>query len=326
MFLFYFFNFCINIGEGTEEPLQTFNYTAVYKDSYSKIMNMFGIEEKEAIKQFYELNNNRDKCRDLIVYFRCDDVETKIGEQIIVPGTNPYPDSSIIEATGRNVFSKTQLWAIGWREFMNDTVYEDLQETLREFKITTTRRLRHFFTHTTYDSQNGEFTLEDTDGAEYENDGALGNTQEGDGLKYRGAGYLMMRGRKSFQEFADYVDDGEVMNQGAEYVAEQYPWKSAGFMWYNLGLNSLANDKDTTVSQVMDELSLDNTTLPDRELLFNLCERYIPAPGGDPTEWDFNAALIIGIVIAAVAIIAIVVYCFCKSKTAQNDVEMHVLV
>ena len=325
MFLFYMFHFCLNIGE-EEEPLQTFNYTAVYKDTYSKIMEMFGIEEKEDIKQFYEINDKKDKCTDLLIYFRCDDVSTSIGEQVVVPGTNPNPDSSIIDATGRNVFSKSQLWAIGWRDFMNDSVYEDLQDTLREFKITTTRRLRHFFTHTTYDSENGEFTLEDSDGTEYENDEELGNNQEGDGLKYRGAGYLMMRGRKNYQEFADYVDDDDVMNQGAEYVAKNYAWKSAGFTWYNLGLNSLSNDKDTSVSEVMTDLSLDNSTLTDRELMYKLCERYIPAPGGDPTAWDFNAALIIGIVIVAVAIIAIVVYCFCKNKKTQQDVEMHVMV
>ena len=63
---------------------------------------------------------------------------------------------------------------------------------------------------------------------EYDGKKDLGNTQPGDGCRYRGAGYILMTGRNNYQKFANYIGDSRVM-EGVSYVASNYPWTSAGF-------------------------------------------------------------------------------------------------
>lgn len=65
--------------------------------------------------------------------------------------------------------------------------------------------------------------------------GVNGNDQEGDGYKFRGAGYLHLTGRSNYQDFVNYLNDNgrrddRIMNIGAEIIASDYAWESA--MWY----------------------------------------------------------------------------------------------
>ena len=293
-----------------EEP--TFNYTAVYGDTYASIAKLF--------------NTTQSKLKQLNGYSSYSNPSVKIFQQVIIPGVNPYPDSSIISATGKDVISMSQLWAIGWRQYMNDTIYQELQNTLREFEITTSKRLRHFMAHCTYDSQNGRIKLETGNGNAYEGDTSLGNTEVGDGRLFKGAGYLQIRGRTKYQAFSDYLGDSTVMTEGAQYVSSNYSWRSAGFLWYHLGLNELSDKKQTTATSVSSVLGINDSSIADRELLYQLCEKFIPAPGGDPNAWKPDAAFAVGIVLLVIAITALIVYCVCKNKKTQQDVYMRVLV
>ena len=45
----------------------------------------------------------------------------------------------------------------------------------------------------------------------YEGRSDLGNTQPGDGSRFRGAGYIQVTGRFNYQSFADHVGDAQVM-------------------------------------------------------------------------------------------------------------------
>ena len=70
-------------------------------------------------------------------------------------------------------------------------------------------------------------------GDAYENRQDLGNTQPGDGRRFKGAGVIMLTGRYGYQKFQQWlletegIDDFLIMSKGADYVAEKYPFSSA---------------------------------------------------------------------------------------------------
>ena len=63
-------------------------------------------------------------------------------------------------------------------------------------------------------------------GEAYNGRSDLGNTQPGDGPKYKGAGVLQLTGRHNYQRLANGINDQKVMD-GVDYVSETYPFTSA---------------------------------------------------------------------------------------------------
>jgi predicted chitinase/LysM repeat protein len=86
---------------------------------------------------------------------------------------------------------------------------------------------------------------------------SLGNTKDGDGYLFRGAGYIQLTGKSNYQSFANAMDDPEIMKQGADYVAKKYSWEAAGYWWKENGINKIiengikkGQDPLTTFKQV----------------------------------------------------------------------------
>ena len=60
----------------------------------------------------------------------------------------------------------------------------------------------------------------------YEGRSDLGNTEAGDGPRFKGAGVLQLTGRYNYQRLANGIGDQRVM-EGVDYVADTYPFTSA---------------------------------------------------------------------------------------------------
>lgn len=82
-----------------------------------------------------------------------------------------------------------------------------------------------------HETGNTIYFKEIADGTAYEGRSDLGNTQPGDGPKYKGAGCLQLTGRYNYQRLADTIGDPAVM-RGVDYVADTYPFRSA-LPWIN---------------------------------------------------------------------------------------------
>lgn len=136
--------------------------------------------------------------------------------------------------------TREQLEAFGWKG-VTDELLEDLNRTLEMYEINTPERIRHFMSQCAHESAKGRYTKELASGDAYEGRKSLGNTQAGDGRKYKGGGYIQLTGRNNYQKFADAMGDPEIINQGVDYVAANYPWSSAGYWWYSNGMNKLCD-------------------------------------------------------------------------------------
>jgi putative chitinase len=90
---------------------------------------------------------------------------------------------------------------------------------------------------------------------------------------YKGAGYLQLSGRANYQDLADYLSDQRVM-EGCQYVADNYPFTSAGHWWLNNKMNALC-DTDPSVDQVTLKVNGGYNGLADRKDYYGRATTYI---------------------------------------------------
>lgn len=150
---------------------------------------------------------------------------------------------------------------------MSDKQFNDLNSCLQRFEINTVPRIRHFLSQTAHESGGLRWMEELASGSAYEGRRNLGNTSPGDGRKYKGAGVIQLTGRHNYQKFADFIGDKNVM-QGHSYVAQVYPFTSAGFWWKNNNMNVLC-DREASVEQVTLKVNGGRNGLKDRQRYYD---------------------------------------------------------
>ena len=77
-----------------------------------------------------------------------------------------------------------------------------------------------------HETANFIYMKEIASGEAYEFRSDLGNTQPGDGVKYKGAGVLQLSGKYNYERLSKGINDPRVM-EGVDYVSNTYPFTSA---------------------------------------------------------------------------------------------------
>ena len=150
---------------------------------------------------------------------------------------------------------------------------EELNACLERFDITTPKRIRHFLSQTAHESGGGRYKKELSDGWYLNGRTDLGNDQPGDGPKYKGAGYIQLTGKYNYQRLSEYINDPRVM-EGVDYVAQNYPFTSAGYWWQDNLMNQYI-DGGADVLAVTKRVNGGVNGLADRQHYYDICLRVL---------------------------------------------------
>jgi predicted chitinase len=184
----------------------------------------------------------------------------------------PKKTESNSNTSSEKVYVNKKQLAYVWgcvESLIKDEEIVELNQCLSRFQITTKNRIVHFISQISHESGGGRYTKELASGTAYEGRKDLGNTNPGDGRKFKGAGYIQLTGRSNYKAFSDYIKDPKVMD-GVEYVSVVYPFTSAGFWWMNNKMNELC-DKNPTVDQVTFRVNGGYNGLDDRKAYYYRC-------------------------------------------------------
>ncbi|PHV29570.1 chitinase [Janthinobacterium sp. BJB426] len=124
-----------------------------------------------------------------------------------------------------------------------DTFLVPLNAAMLEFGITTPARQASFLSQVGHESGQLRYVRELASGQAYEGRVDLGNTQRGDGVRFRGRGLLQVTGRANYAACGkalglDLLAQPELLEQTVNAC------RSAGWFWQTRGLNALADAGD----------------------------------------------------------------------------------
>ena len=125
----------------------------------------------------------------------------------------------------------------------------DHQQAIADGGIDTPLRLCHFMAQLAHESAHFQVTREFASGAAYEGRKDLGNTQPGDGKRYRGRGLIQTTGRANYREAT--ADIRKINPAAPDFEAdpedlEEFPWALlAGVSyWRRRNINAPADRDD----------------------------------------------------------------------------------
>jgi len=150
-----------------------------------------------------------------------------------------------------------------------DNVLAQIPETAKRYNITTILRLAHFLAQCAHESGNFKWVVEFASGKAYEGRKDLGNTEPGDGVKFKGRGYIQLTGRANYTKFSAFCGEDCVTNP--DLVATKYPMMSAAYFFNNVKLWPIC-DKGSdvaTITAVTRKVNGGTNGLDDRINYFN---------------------------------------------------------
>jgi len=117
-----------------------------------------------------------------------------------------------------------------------------IQQAMQEFEITSYWREAAFLAQLAHESAELRYMEEIASGAAYEGRKDLGNTQPGDGKRYKGRGPIQLTGRANYQKFGDMLGL-DLINQPEMAGTKEVGFRIAGLFWSSKGLNELADQQ-----------------------------------------------------------------------------------
>lgn len=122
--------------------------------------------------------------------------------------------------------------------------YDPLVASMKKHSITTSRRMAHFIAQIGHETASLRYAEEIADGSAYEGRLDLGNTQPGDGRRFKGRGLIQLTGRANYTEYSrdtgiDYVSKPHLVASDPSVAVDVACW-----YWHKRKINALADRDD----------------------------------------------------------------------------------
>ena len=115
-----------------------------------------------------------------------------------------------------------------------------IQQAMAEFDITSYLRETAFLAQLAHESAELRYMEEIASGAAYEGRANLGNTQPGDGKRYKGRGPIQLTGRANYTKYGQLLGL-DLVNNPTVAATKEVGFRIAGQYWKLNGLNELAD-------------------------------------------------------------------------------------
>ena len=120
---------------------------------------------------------------------------------------------------------------------------EPLNAAMEEFEINNVARETMFLAQIAHESEGFRYVRELASGEAYEGRSDLGNSEVGDGIRFKGRGLIQITGRANYQAVGealshDFIADPEALERPA------FACRSAAWFWASRKLNELADAGD----------------------------------------------------------------------------------
>lgn len=123
--------------------------------------------------------------------------------------------------------------------------FDPLCAAMDEFEINTILRKAAFLAQVGHESGQLRYVRELASGESYEGRKDLGNTQSGDGVKFKGRGLIQITGRSNYYACGMALGVDLFANPAA-LEQPDFACRSAGWFWKIHGLNEFADQSDMT--------------------------------------------------------------------------------
>lgn len=145
-----------------------------------------------------------------------------------------------------------------------------LREYCPRYDINTPLRLAAFLAQVGHESGRMRYAEEIATGAKYEGRKDLGNTQKGDGMRFKGRGLIQITGRANYTELSNDVGI-DFVSQPMLLSLPEYAVLSACWFWKKRNLNKYADTGE--FREITRRINGGYNGLEDRERLYSNCKR-----------------------------------------------------
>lgn len=118
-----------------------------------------------------------------------------------------------------------------------------LKKALAEAQINTPWRMAAFLAQVAHESDEFYYWEEIASGNAYEGKASLGNTEPGDGPRYKGRGPIQLTGRANYTQASNDLKI-DLVNNPEIVATPEVGFRTAAWFWNTRGLNDLADGGD----------------------------------------------------------------------------------
>lgn len=140
------------------------------------------------------------------------------------------------------------------------------------YEVTTPIRLWSYFSQIGHESGQLRYNKEIASGQAYEGRKDLGNTEEGDGVRFKGRGLIQITGRSNYQVLSSDLGE-DFINHPELLETPEYAVLSTFWFWETHDLNEIADTGD--FEKLTRRINGGINGLADRLEIFNRCKLYI---------------------------------------------------